>query len=101
MINVTYNRKHLRITAEGHANFGAVGSDIVCSAASILLYTLENALEHEGYGVNADFTPNTAAYVEAIGTHKGKARVLFDAIYGGYAMLAATYPENVSVKEQG
>ena len=44
MINVTFNPKTLELSLSGHADHGKKGEDIVCSAVSILFYTLAQAL---------------------------------------------------------
>ena len=40
MIDVTYDRKRLILKVKGHAHSGEAGHDLVCAAASILVYTL-------------------------------------------------------------
>ena len=40
MIEVIYYRKYHRITVTGHAHSGEPGHDLVCAAASALVYTI-------------------------------------------------------------
>lgn len=40
MIDVIYDRKRLIVKVKGHAQSGEAGHDLVCAAASILVYTL-------------------------------------------------------------
>ena len=40
MIRVVVDVEHLNFAMEGHADFGPVGSDIVCAAATMLASTL-------------------------------------------------------------
>lgn len=48
MIDVTLKRKNNNVVGfliKGHANFAEAGSDIVCSAVSILAYSTVNSLD--------------------------------------------------------
>ena len=44
MINITFNPKTLELEVKGHAGQNEKGKDIVCSAISILFYTLGQTL---------------------------------------------------------
>ncbi len=44
MIEIKFNPKELRLSVEGHAGQAEKGKDIVCSAVSILFYTLAQAI---------------------------------------------------------
>ena len=45
MVNINFKPKELEVTITGHAGSAEKGKDIVCSAVSILAYTLANAIE--------------------------------------------------------
>ena len=45
MVNINFRPKELEVTITGHAGADEKGKDIVCSAVSILAYTLANAIE--------------------------------------------------------
>lgn len=45
MVNVIFKPKELELTITGHAEQAEKGKDIVCSAVSILAYTLARAIE--------------------------------------------------------
>lgn len=45
MVDITFKPKELKLTIKGHANAAEKGKDIVCSAVSILAYTLARAVE--------------------------------------------------------
>ena len=78
------------ITAKGHAGYAPEGQDIVCSAVSILLYTLAAALGDDAYDLHMD---------------KGESRIRWkvnkknnrtqDVILEGFRLLAGTYPKYV------
>ena len=44
MIEITFNPKKLELSVKGHAGQAEKGKDIVCSAVSILFYTLCQAI---------------------------------------------------------
>lgn len=90
------------VVFDGHASAGNYGSDIVCASASMLAYTLAEAVKKRG--ARGMFTcepivalsPGSARivfapqreYVDELG-------VIVDVIADGYRMLAASYPDNV------
>ena len=102
MIKVVYDRSVTKLTVEGHAYSGEPGHDLICAAASILIYTL------------ASFAKNThkARQVKKlrIKLDEGDAEVSFkakeryrmaitlacDAICAGFELLAYDYPGNIS-----
>ena len=99
MINVTYHRKYHKLTVKGHANYAEEGKDIVCSAASILFYTLCSNLEDAAlvreYKCKTDkgdsevsITPNSRT--ESLVT------LIFDTVCRGYELLSHKYPDNIS-----
>lgn len=72
-----------RIECEDHA-----GSQEVCSAISMLLFTLANFVADKG-----NFSLESGnSYVEY-----GGSRVPYDMVKGGFEMLARDFPENVKI----
>ena len=49
MINITFNPKTLELEVKGHAEQNEKGKDIVCSAISILFYTLGETLYESNF----------------------------------------------------
>lgn len=96
MIEITYseNKDEFWIAAEGHADYGPHGSDIVCSASSILWETLEAAVEERCDSFHIDH----GVTVWAFGP---EAMSIFRTIFLGYRLLASNYPENVRITEAG
>ena len=107
MIKVTYHRDLNRVSVEGHAKSGKVGHDLVCASASILAYTLASFVENmesagqvryptielkEGDAVISCDPPNR---------YKVSVTLVFDAICGGYELLARDYPDNISYEIRG
>lgn len=102
MIQITYNRRSHRITAKGHANSAEKGEDLVCAAASVLLYTAAaNALSLKEKG----FTRHVSAKLhegdsEIVCVPKCRYEAITDmiltAVCVGFELLSRQYPDNVS-----
>ena len=107
MIQAIYYRDENRVTVEGHAYSGEPGSDLVCAAASILVYTLATNLEemeHQGIITNVfkflepgiadikcDVDPEYTSYA---------ARII-EAVCVGFELLAMDYSDFVNYEVQG
>lgn len=88
------------IDIEGHAGYRP-GMDIVCSAASVLGYTLINALSDiEADRVNVNTYEDGELHINIVPAEKDseKVKIVIDTIMLGYELLAEQYPENVSVE---
>ena len=82
-VRFTERKGRYRIECKGHA-----GSQEVCSAVSMLLFTLANFVGEKGsYSLESG-----DAFVEY-----GGSRVPYDMCKGGFEMLARDYPENVKI----
>lgn len=107
MIQAVYHRKFHRLSIEGHAGSGEYGHDIVCSAASILAYTLANAvLNMAECGQVRDPKVELEAgkgEVSCRTIHKYEAPVtlIFDTLCAGFEVLASEYPNNISYELRG
>lgn len=102
MIEIIYDRKKLSLKAKGHAKSGEAGHDLVCAAATILVYTLASNVEQmcanhskvrrpviklaEG---DAKITCSPVHGMTAIAT------LTFDIVCSGFDLLAQKYPDNV------
>lgn len=106
MITVTLNRKAdtLSLYVTGHAGYASPGQDIICAAASILVYTAaELALDMERRGqllrapvLNLKpgdavirFTPDTLG--------RQRAETGLETVGYGFALLAKKYPRWIRV----
>lgn len=107
MIRAVYNRKFHRLTLQGHAQSGEPGHDLVCSAASILAYTLAASVDsmvNHGQARDPILELSSGnATVSCRPSHRFKAVVtlIFDSICAGYELLAANHPENISFEVKG
>lgn len=102
MINITFKPKTMELSVNGHAGHGKKGKDIVCSAVSILFYTLGEALydsvemleeapifkDEEGDGYLA-CTPKKG--------YAGSIARTYWTILVGMQMVAEQYPKNVKM----
>ena len=110
MLNVTFEEKDgkLTLTMKGHAGQAVFGKDIVCSAASILAYTVAQFVHTAGKEGNLVLRPiidldEGSAFIscepwkDSYATIKGV--YLFAEV--GFKLLANDYPLFVKLKEFG
>ena len=91
-----------RLTVQGHAGYATHGEDIVCAAASAIIYTAAGALE-ELCGASADciterdgyFEINVPVFKDAAAAHN--ADIIMETAYIGFKQIEASYPDNLSV----
>ena len=95
-------REGNRITIQGHAGQDELGKDIVCAAASILLYSMAETLQ--GYthimrdlNIDIQYGMATAEVFPATG-HEETCTAILDTVWNGYCHLAQTYPDYVRVE---
>ena len=108
MIEVTYNRKKHHVTVKGHAQSGEVGHDLVCAAASILVYTLagnvallcENKKRVRRPHVDIK-EGDTCISCSPVHGFENVVTLIFDSICSGFDVLQQRYPANISYKVQG
>lgn len=96
MIQVT--RKTDSITIRGHANYAEHGRDIVCSAVSVLVQTLIQAVENlTADKITYDMSPGKVDI--KFWCLSDPSKVLIDAFFIGIEGIAKAHPENVRVTE--
>lgn len=102
MINATYDRKNLKLTVKGHAHSGEPGFDLVCAAASILVYTLAGNVAQIGTNRKQVRRPkiiiqegNAEISCSPVHGMKNVVTLVFDSICAGFDVLAQKYPDNV------
>ncbi len=97
MIEARYDDEALTLTVTGHAGSARYGRDLVCAAASILMLTLERALQNEG--LLDEKSGKRPGYARIIGrAHGERARGIFETIFAGYALLAEEWPQYVKTE---
>lgn len=93
MIEVIYYKDSHLLTMDGHSGYSEAGTDIVCSAASILAYTLAEAVSN----LNEPYIDLDIGCAEiSCNQNDDTANLIFDTICAGYKLLADNYPENIS-----
>ena len=105
-VDLTRSGKGFCLTVYGHARTAPKGEDLVCCAASTLVYTAAQcALDLYGEGALRQF-PQTLletgnAQVAAVATEEALEKVeqMFRTAATGLRMLASQYPENVCYAE--
>ena len=96
MIQVT--RKADSITIRGHANYAEHGRDIVCSAVSVLVQTLIQAVETlTADKITYDMQPGKVDI--KFWCLSDPSKVLIDAFFIGIEGIAKAHPENVRLTE--
>lgn len=97
MIEARYDEGTPALTVTGHAGSARYGRDLVCAAASILMLTLERALENKGMlGAESE---KRSGYAKIICVERGEStREIFETIFAGYALLAEEWPEYVKTE---
>ena len=102
MIQVIYYRSYNRVTVTGHANSAEHGQDLVCCAASTLVYTLAvNVAKMAEFGQVREPVMKTSegdAEISCNPKHNLKhvVTLVFDSLCAGFDLLATRYPEYVS-----
>ena len=104
MITIDYQKEKLRrhvkysLTLDGHADFAPVGQDIVCSAVSILLFTLANSLSDSGAeNLEVSLEPGDSSISCTASYSDFEIDTLFKFAVIGLELLEEQYPENVEI----
>lgn len=96
MIRVVYEPESFRICAEGHANAGPQGQDIVCAAVSMLMYTLIASLARSGIDADVEEEPGMMLLsVTPEDFDRDYCRAIFDTVSAGLELLADKEPDHV------
>lgn len=111
MIQVSFTRtedKTLLFKIDGHAGQDNSGHDIVCSAASILAYTLAQTMryieEQDGFELRPIIQLNEGKAIVLVRPkekYEGEVMQSFFTIEVGYSLLAQNYPQYVELKPFG
>ena len=111
MIQVSFTRtedKTLLFKIDGHAGQDNSGHDIVCSAASILAYTLAQTMryieEQDGFELKPIIQLNEGKAIVLVRPrekYEGEVMQSFFTIEVGYSLLAQNYPQYVELKMFG
>ena len=106
MIEVTYRPRGPLLTVKGHAGAGLYGSDPVCAAVSILVYTLAEsvqALEQQKRLSAATVHLRSGCAVISARPRRFQGKALtcaFSTVCNGFRLLAGEYPGNLQFSEK-
>lgn len=107
MIEITYHRRHHRLTATGHAGSDRPGHDLVCAGVSALVLTMasnvaslvtqDNVRRHVLRVKEGD------AWVSCVPAPKMQEVVtlIFDTVCSGFELLQTLYPEYIRYQVKG
>lgn len=101
MINVKFIPKKHTLSIEGHAGYAEKGKDIVCSAVSILLYTLAASLIEECMEVPIDIDINegkSSVSCKPKKEYKHDVGIVYDTCLKGFVLLSESYPDYVTLE---
>ena len=89
------------LTATGHAGYAQVGQDIVCSAISILLFTLANALDDFGAAdLKVSLEPGESEISCTATWADEEIHSFFKFVMEGLELLEEQYPDHVEILEE-
>ena len=103
MIEITFNEKNLELSVKGHANHGEKGEDIVCSAVSILFYTLAESLNEakemlvKNPRINMEDGNGTISCVPK-GIYEANVSLMYWTVLNGFELLASEYEDNIKLE---
>ena len=110
MIQVRFEKdgKNIILTVKGHSEQAEMGQDIVCSAASILAYTVAQMVEEMGEDGKLKKKPHirmesgdSAVTCKPTKQYFNEALHTYTVAQTGYELLAHTYPEYVRLTKFG
>lgn len=93
------NRK-MELRVEGHSGYSSSGTDIVCSAISILCFTLLNAvMEHRDKPLKMSYQQKDGYFfLNFFHCNDEGLKAVFYAVCNGFQMLTEQYPDYVSFR---
>lgn len=103
MISVEYDRNVPMVIVKGHAGTAPKGEDLVCAAASILVYALAGLEKLEQLGehkarINSGYSMVRTEPLPGLWPNVVTA---YDAVCNGFAILQKQYPEAVKYEVRG
>jgi uncharacterized protein YsxB (DUF464 family) len=101
MINIEFNPKTYTVDINGHAEHGEKGEDIVCSAISVLFYTLAHSLyDFQDKTENGiDFSDEDGnGHISCTPKKEYEQNIIhiYYTILHGFELVAENYKENVN-----
>lgn len=85
------------VVISGHANYSEYGTDIVCSAVSMLSYAIANKLIQLGYKKVVNITDNKFEFINNV--ENTDVNLLLDTLVDGLYMVSDQYAKYIKIKE--
>lgn len=110
MLKVTFekNETGISLMVKGHAGQAEIGNDIICSACSILAYTVAQFVKNAEAEGDLNFPPHIYLESGDAIVSCSPTKEAYDTIYGvylfasvGYKLLAHNFPQYVEIKQFG
>lgn len=106
MVNITFKPQSLELEITGHAGQAEKGEDIVCSAVSMLFYTLADSLNKseemlKKHPIIKMEDGNGYIKCRPKKEYQGNIALIYWTILNGLELLAEEYKEFVSFKVEG
>ena len=106
MINITFKPQSLELEITGHAGADVKGKDIICSAVSMLFYTLADSLNQseemlKKHPIIKMEDGNGYIKCRPRKEYQGNITLIYWTILNGFQLLADEYKEFVSFKVEG
>ncbi|WOO88063.1 ribosomal-processing cysteine protease Prp [Mollicutes bacterium LVI A0039] len=101
MIQVFVNRNVTdKVEVTGHAQFAEAGSDIVCSAVSMIMYTIANKLDDLDKFITIEIDEEDGGYMQIeVVKSDDETKLLMDTLILGLEMIKEQYNEYIDIKE--
>lgn len=101
MINVYIKRDITDIVeVTGHAEHSESGSDIVCSAVSMIMYTIANKLDQLEKFITIEIDEKTGGYMQIeVIKSDDETKLLIDTLILGLKMIEEQYDEYIDIRE--
>ncbi|CEP77475.1 MAG: ribosomal-processing cysteine protease Prp [Defluviitoga tunisiensis] len=96
MIKVTYqNKDYPQIEIKGHSSYSLAGTDIVCSAVSVLTQFVAEILKNEGLG---DYKKKEGYLLIKVTEKSEISDLLFQYLIESLLSISKDYPKNLKVE---
>lgn len=106
MINITFKPQSLELEVTGHAGADVKGKDIVCSAVSMLFYTLAESLNRseemlKKHPIIKMEDGNGYIKCRPRKEYQGNITLMYWTILNGFQLLAEEYKKYITFKVEG
>ncbi len=101
MIQVYVNRNISdKVEVTGHANFAEIGSDIVCSAVSMIMFTIANKLDEMEKFITIEIDEEDGGYMQIeVVKSDDETKLLMDTLVLGLKMIEEQYSKYIVIRE--